>query len=156
MNLYIVRHAIALEREDWPERDEVRPLTAEGEEKALRFFKRLFKKENVHPDAIWASPAVRALQTAHLAGTVLGLPVWAVSALGPGARLAGVQAWGENSGGFPETLMLVGHEPDCGKLIGELAGDPQGDHKLKKAGVALLQGSLKSGKMSLIWSVQPG
>jgi phosphohistidine phosphatase SixA len=55
----------------------------------------------------------------------------------------------------PENLMLVGHEPDCGMIIGELIGDPAGDYALKRAGIALLEGKLKLGGMKLEWKLQP-
>jgi phosphohistidine phosphatase len=105
-------------------------------------------------EAIWSSPLVRALQTAHIVGGLLDLPVKVVEELASGATLKKLQAHFEKAQPLPERLMLVGHEPDCGLLIGELIGDA-GSYALKKAGVAYLVGTFKPGGMSLVWKVEP-
>jgi hypothetical protein len=56
---------------------------------------------------------------------------------------------------WPERLMLVGHEPDCGALIAALVGDPNGDYTLKNAGVAALKCEFEAGGMVLRWTVAP-
>ena len=65
MRVLFIRHAIALEREEFLEDDMLRPLSEEGKTKAAKAFgvyKSLFDK----PDLILSSEAVRAKETAEL------------------------------------------------------------------------------------------
>jgi len=155
MQLYILRHGIAFEHSEWPGSDFTRPLTVEGMEKTRDVIKALVGKKNLAVDAIWSSPLVRALQTATIAAEVLSQAVITVDALSAGASLKGLLKSEVARGELPKRLMLVGHEPDCGLLTGELAGDPGGSYEFKKAGMASLSGSLKPGGMKLEWLVAP-
>jgi phosphohistidine phosphatase len=153
MRLYILRHGIAYEREEWAGPDDSRPLTEDGTERAKDVAKALKKKLKV--DAIWSSPLVRCLQTAHITGEVLGLPVKVVDELSSGTTLSRLEAKFKKLEPLPENLMLVGHEPDCGSIIAGLIGDPSGDYALKKNGIALMEGNFKAGGMKLSWKLTP-
>ena len=111
MRVLIVRHAEAAGGEP----DELRPLTAEGQEHARALGERL-RADGFAPEAIVTSPLLRALQTA----TALGLGEPEVDdRLAPGASPADVLGAASGRG---DTVLVVGHQPDCGHAVFELAG----------------------------------
>ena len=154
MQVYILRHGIAFERHEWEGSDDNRPLTIEGMQKTREVVEALVKKKKLSADAIWSSPLVRALQTATIAGEVLSLPVVTVESLASGTSLARFLE-GVETKRFPERLIIVGHEPDCGIMVGDLIGDRKGDYSLKKAGMAALEGQMKPGGMKLQGMIAP-
>ncbi|MCY3023821.1 MAG: phosphohistidine phosphatase SixA [Planctomycetota bacterium] len=155
MQLYLLRHGIACEAAEWHGDDASRPLTDEGRERTKEVVEALRKQGKLRVSGIWSSPLTRALETAKIAGEVLDAPVKVVEALACGATVEGLQAVLRRTRPLPERLMLVGHEPDCGEMIGELIGDQAGDYALKKAGIAALKGSFKAGGMVLKWKLAP-
>jgi phosphohistidine phosphatase len=112
MRLVIVRHAKAAPGSP----DELRPLTAEGREQARLLGERL---RPLTPDAVVTSPLLRARQTAAALG--LGEPE-IDDRLAPGATAEDVRAAAEERG---ETVVVVGHQPDCGRAAATLAGGPE-------------------------------
>lgn len=155
MLLYVLRHGIAFERDEWDGDDDSRPLTDDGKSRTREVVKALQKAGKLEMDAIWSSPLVRARQTAEIAGKVLGLQVAIVDELASGTALQRLMAAFEKRKPLPEKLMLVGHEPDCGEIIGGLAGREHEDFSLKKAGMALLDGKFEPGGMKLKWLLAP-
>ena len=109
MRLYIVRHAEAAPGSP----DELRSLTAEGQEQARELGRRL-REEGVVPDAVLSSPLLRARETANELG--LGEPEPS-ERLAPGATADDVRA---AIAGRGETVVVVGHQPDCGQIAAEL------------------------------------
>ena len=71
MNLYILRHGPAVER-DAPgySRDQDRPLTPEGRQR-IEGITRAMTVLKVNPDAIFSSPFLRARQTAEIVAAAL-------------------------------------------------------------------------------------
>jgi phosphohistidine phosphatase len=114
MRLVIVRHAEAAPGSP----DELRALTPEGLARARDLGERL-RREVGEPDALLASPLPRAMQTAAALG--LGEPE-ADERLGPGAGVDDVRAAVRGRG---ETVIVVGHQPDCGRIAAALAGGPE-------------------------------
>lgn len=109
MRLVIVRHAEAA-----PGRpDELRGLTEEGRAEARRLGERL-RAEGVSPDAIVTSPLLRARETA--AALELGEPE-VDERLAPGATPDDLRAAASGRGG---TVLVVGHQPDCGRAAAAL------------------------------------
>ena len=155
MQLYILRHGIAFERNEWSGSDEERPLTVEGMQKTREVMQALRAKKKLKVDAIWSSPLVRALQTATIAGEVLEQSVTTVEVLASGTSLKRVLGFVHSQKELPKSLLLVGHEPDCGLLTAELVGDPGGDYAFKKAGLAALEGAFKPAGMKLQWQIAP-
>lgn len=149
-----MRHGIALERGEWRGTDELRPLSEDGKSRTAEVVKALLKSGKLKVDTIWTSPLVRARQTAGIVAKSLGLEVELSAALVPGADVQGL-ALEFVARKRPRNLLVVGHEPDCGELVTELTGDREVDHAFKKAGVALLEGSLEAGRMKLLWHVAP-
>lgn len=158
MRVFIVRHAIAFERDRkrWPD-DALRPLTAAG---ARRF------REAVpgiawltgRPERVLSSPLVRARQTA---GILTSVADWAeaqdMPELAPGASpkrtLAAIHAHEADS------VVLVGHEPHLTTLIAAAIASPheQVRIKLKKGGAACLvfDGAVRAGRGELAWLLTP-
>jgi phosphohistidine phosphatase len=114
MQLLIVRHAEAAPGEP----DELRPLTPEGRKQARDLGKRL-RDQGLAVDAVVTSPLLRARETA----AALGLGDAAVDErLAPGATPADFR---EATTGRGELVIVVGHQPDCGRAAAELSGGPE-------------------------------
>jgi len=111
MRLLIVRHAEAAAGKP----DERRKLTPEGREHARALGERL-RRDGFAPDAVVTSPLVRARETA--AALALGEPD-VDQRLAPGASPDNVR---DAALGRGETVVVVGHQPDCGNAVRELAG----------------------------------
>ena len=119
MQLYLVRHAEAAGGEP----DELRALTPAGREQARSLGTRL-RESGVQPDAILTSPLLRARETGNLIGLELGVEPSADERLAPGATpetLASAVA------GRGETVVVVGHQPDCSRIAAALSGGPEPD-----------------------------
>lgn len=137
MKLYLVRHGIASERIGGAIlNDSQRPLTDEGRSE-LKVVGQALKKLNIEPDLFMASPLVRAKQTAEVLMDVLNRkdPLKITDALAPGGTAQEIYRFMKNLSGFEEA-MLVGHEPDIGRLAATLLwAGPELDIPFKKAGV---------------------
>jgi phosphohistidine phosphatase len=114
VRLYIVRHAEAAPGSP----DELRALTPEGHEQARALGRRL-RDEGVRPDAILTSPLLRARETAEGLGLGDSEPN---KRLAPGATVDDVRAVVAGRG---ETVVVVGHQPDCGRVAAALTGGPK-------------------------------
>jgi phosphohistidine phosphatase len=112
VRLYLVRHAHAAPGEP----DELRKLTPEGRRDA-RALGELLAAEGVVPDAIVSSPLLRARETAEELGRATGATTSADERLCPGATTTDVLEALEGRG---ETVIVVGHQPDCGRIAAEL------------------------------------
>ena len=113
MRLLIVRHAEAGPGSP----DELRVLTPLGREQAWELGRRL-RELGVAPDAVVSSPLLRARETAVALG--LGEPQ-VDERLAPGATPEDIREAAEGRG---ETVVVVGHQPDCGEIAAELSGAP--------------------------------
>ena len=161
MKLYLLRHAIAAERDPdkYPD-DALRPLTAIGSKKMIKVAEAL-DKMGLQVDLILSSPCVRARQTAEIARKHLHLKkdrLLLIDALvpsgDPGQLIAEIQAKY-----LVDKLLLVGHEPDLSNLISWLlCGDTSIPITMKKAGICCLSvGQLVAGKCAgLEWLINPG
>lgn len=153
MNLYVLRHGIAIGRGEWEGKDDDRPLTEEGREEVIRVAAALAKLE-LGLDLIVTSPLARALQTAQIVADHLGMrdKMELDEKLGAGfgaARLPKVlHAYAD-----AKSLMLVGHEPGLSEAVGSLVG---GRIILKKGGMAYVQlADAAAKKGELAWLLQP-
>jgi phosphohistidine phosphatase len=114
VQLYLVRHAEAVDGEP----DELRPLTVEGRRAARELGERL-AAEGIRPDAVLTSPLLRARQTGVELARPAGLDPEADERLAPGATADSVKAAAAERG---ETVIVVGHQPDCGRIAAALSG----------------------------------
>jgi phosphohistidine phosphatase len=117
VRLFIVRHAEAADGRP----DELRPLTEAGREQAREVGKQL-AANGVRPDAILTSPLLRARETGAEIGRATGVEPEADQRLAPGAEPEDVRAAAQDRG---ETVVVVGHQPDCGRAAAELSGGPE-------------------------------
>ena len=111
MRLVLVRHAEAAPGDP----DELRTLTDAGRGQARRLGEQL-RADGIEPDAVLSSPLLRARETAAALG--LGHPE-PVDKLSPGATADDVKA---AIAGRGETVVVVGHQPDCSQITAVLRG----------------------------------
>ena len=112
MRLFLVRHAHAAAGTP----DDLRPLTTEGREQARALGERLAA---VRPDVVLSSPLLRARETADAIARAAGASLRVEDALAPGATAESVVAAAAGAG---ETVVVVGHQPDCSEIVFELTG----------------------------------
>ena len=132
--LWLLRHGEAVPHDS--KADDDRELTARGERQALAAGEGLARL-GAEFAACYASPKVRALDTARLACRALNVePVVEDSLAGGfdrGDARALLHAHGED-----DRVLVVGHEPDFSQLVHDVTG---GRVKLKKGGIAAVEGS---------------
>lgn len=112
MRLILIRHADA----DPGKPDELRRLNAAGREQARALGERL-AAGGVEADALLTSPLLRARETGEAIGVELRCDSEPNDALAPGATAEAVRNTVEGRG---ETVIVVGHQPDCGRIAAEL------------------------------------
>lgn len=161
MNLFLLRHGIAVERGDsaFPE-DALRPLTPKGR-RQLRKVAAAIRSMELRFDVVWSSPLVRAWQTAEIVAKELKLKRSPVAAdeLKPGGDVKRLIQKMAALRSPPENVLLVGHEPDLGELISLLvSGHAAAGFALKKGGLAKLEvAKLRAGQCAtLSWLLTPG
>jgi phosphohistidine phosphatase SixA len=112
VRVILVRHAKAAPGHP----DELRPLTPSGHESARMLGELLAERA---PDAIVSSPLLRARETAEALAEAAGLEPEVDTRLAPGATVANLRAAVKGRG---ETVIAVGHQPDCGEIVLALTG----------------------------------
>ncbi len=158
MQLYIVRHGIAIDREDPkcpPEAE--RYLTEEGVERTKQVAKAVAAL-GIHADLILSSPYVRATQTAAIFASELEYSkqkVRSTDSLLPGAE----------PGAFLRELarekdvsavFCFGHAPHVDGLLAAAVGAPRHITSMKKAGVALVElKRVSPANGQLVWLTTP-
>ena len=141
MKLYIVRHGIAIDRED-PKcpPDPERYLTDEGIEKTKQVAKGVAALGAL-ADLLLSSPYVRAVQTAEIFAGALDYSkqkIRRTDLLLPGAEISMLfreLARDKQS----STVFLFGHAPHLDEVIATAVGAKHHLTSLKKAGVALIE-----------------
>jgi phosphohistidine phosphatase len=141
MQLYIVRHGIAIDRED-PKcpPDPERFLTEEGSEKTKQVAKGVAEVASV-PDLMISSPYVRAMQTAEIFAKALEYPKdkirksdFLLSGAEPLQLFRELSRDKDNS-----TVFVFGHAPHLDDVIATALTSKHHLTSLKKAGVALIE-----------------
>src|SRR5258708_10736877 len=160
MDLYLLRHGLAVELDN-PDcgRDSERALTGEGKRKLQQVADALQALE-ISYELILTSPYRRALQTAEIIAEALELTkkIQCTDHLIPGSSGRKLIDYINDLKSAPDSLLLVGHEPDLSRLISLLvAGDSNASITLKKGGFSKLKlESLKYGQCaSLEWLLTP-
>jgi phosphohistidine phosphatase len=158
MRVVLFRHGPAGRRDAsrWPD-DGLRPLTPKGEDRTRGACAGLVALLGGHVTAIATSPLARAARTAELlAEAAPDAALEALEALIPGRSYRAALAY--LAGRAPDdTVVLVGHEPDLGKLAGMLVFGAPAALPLKKAGACLIQcvGDVAPGGGRLRWLMPP-
>jgi phosphohistidine phosphatase len=158
MQLYIVRHGIAIDREDpkCPSEAE-RYLTEEGIERTKQVAEGVAAL-SIHADLMISSPYVRAMQTAAIFASELEYPkqkIRRTDSLLPGAE----------PGAFLRELarekdvsivFCFGHAPHVDGLLAAAVGASRHITSMKKAGVALVElKRLSPPNGQLVWLITP-
>lgn len=139
-DILFVRHAIALEREEWNQRgrsDFERPLTERGVrkfQKALIGLQGLVKRI----DVIYSSELVRAKETANLMGKAYHMPIKCDAHFNHGQLPRKMLEYlKEKVAQAPnQTIAIVGHEPELCIMLHLVSGIELEAAYLKKGGVA--------------------
>ena len=159
MNLYIVRHGIAVEvGVGGVRRDADRCLSDEGRQKTLAVGQGL-KNLGVKPEVLLTSPLVRARETAELIASVHhpALPVEISDSLAPGGDFMElVRSLNERTAA---EVMWVGHMPEVYEWVSLfIGGGTNLSFTFKRAAVACIRfgGSPRVGGGRLDWLIPPG
>ena len=136
MELYLIRHGIAQER-DFALKDDDRTLTKVGQTKTKEVAKRLYNL-GLRFDVILTSPLVRSHQTAEIfTQTQLSSHLQVSTELAPNGNIHAWLHWLEQQN-YPPTskLALIGHQPNLGEWASMLVwGEAKEALTLRKAGI---------------------
>lgn len=158
MDLYIVRHGIAIDRQD-PKcpPDPERYLTEEGIDKAKQVARGVVAL-GVTAELLISSPYVRAMQTAEIFASALGYSRQKIrrsDLLLPGAEpsmLFRELAKDKHS----SSIFVFGHAPHLDELIAAALANKRNISSLKKAGVAALKlKRISPPSAELLWLATP-
>ena len=161
MNLYLLRHGIAVEP-GTPgfENDADRPLIPKGARR-LHSVAAAMKKLELSFDLILSSPFVRAKQTAEIVAGELKLKkrIEFFGGLVPGGNPKALIHALDELKPSPDNVLLVGHEPYLSRLISLLVsgGLDAAAIEMKKGGLCKLEaGKLSPGRCAtLVWLLTP-
>ena len=141
MQLYVVRHGIAIDRED-PKSppDPERYVTEEGVHKTKRVAAAVAELSGA-ADLLLSSPYVRAMQTAEIFAAALNYPKQKIRSAdfllpGAGAHLLFRELAKDR---HASTVFVFGHAPQLDDVVAAALGAKHHVTSLKKAGVALIE-----------------
>lgn len=140
--MILIRHAHAVD-ETLAVRDPHRHLTPQGRVEARSLGERL-RWHDCGPTHVWASPLVRAMQTAELliASMECDAAVESMPRLAPGEPprevIAAIQALGATA-----TVLIIGHEPGLSAIGALLVGDPDFPSLNKAEAARIVDGVLR-------------
>ncbi|MBL7544209.1 MAG: phosphohistidine phosphatase SixA [Bdellovibrionaceae bacterium] len=165
MYLYIIRHAVAEEREDFAKKntdDSLRPLTAKGKKKLQKMILGL-EKEFEKMDVIVTSPYLRAKQSAQIIAELADGATKVVESaeLVPHAPPQALVKWLKTQCGKCKKVAVVGHEPHISAFTSYLLSGSLVENfiEMKKSSVALVDvgnfEDLTPSKAKLQWLVSP-
>lgn len=161
MDLYIIRHAIAVDEANTDyESDSERPLTDKGRKKMRQIAKGL-RNLGVEFDLILSSPYVRARETAEILADVFKMKkklAFSDNLIPLGNPELFIGEINEKYSGM--SIALVGHEPHLSALVGLLTAEhAKLDITLKKGGVCYLRADdlhHQDHRATLEWLLTPG
>jgi phosphohistidine phosphatase len=160
MNIFILRHGIAVERGTKGfEKDSERPLTGKGK-RQLRKSATAMKRMKLRFDLILSSPYQRARQTAEIVAEELKLEkrLKLSDTLKAENSPESVLMEMTRLKPAPKNLLLVGHEPYLSHLISRLvSGNENMAMDFKKGGLCKLEttGTGSTANAQLVWLLTP-
>jgi len=159
MDCVLLRHGIAVERDEWEGSDGDRPLTERGAKRVAQAAAGLSRLD-VQPTHVFSSPLIRAMETAKIVLSSLRVcsAMHVVDELLPDApphRLLSILRKLS-----PESCVLcIGHEPQLGKTASVLlSGRGSASFSLEKSGACLIELSMPAKPIRgvLRWWLTPG
>ena len=154
MYITFLRHATAVDR-SLAMPDALRPLTDKGEKQVKRLAAFCYSNRLI-PERIFASPLLRAQQTATLLVESLPhCPAWQeANWLGMGGSVQSIlDELAALAAKSVDDVWLVGHEPDFSNTIGTLL-QCTGDINIKKASLTRLEANFGAvPSATLLWSI---
>jgi phosphohistidine phosphatase len=160
MQLLVIRHAIAEDREDFADSgkpDSDRPLTAFGKRRMRRNVRGL-RRAAPSIDVLASSPFRRAIDTARIVGDEYEVKdIEELAALTPERPPRELMPWLAKNDA-DATVAVVGHEPHLGLLVTWLlTGETTPRVLFKKGGACLLEieGKPAAGSAMLQWLLTP-
>jgi phosphohistidine phosphatase len=151
VELYLVRHATAEDRETPGLPDEARRLTEQGQAEAS-LAARALNVMRISPKAVLTSPLRRCVETARPIAALLEAPLTTERLLAPGFEATELAAISERYADA-RSLILIGHEPDMSSVIRHLSG---ANVSMPKGGIARLEvHSLRVGTGELRYLLRP-
>lgn len=158
MECILIRHGIAVERDEWEGTEENRPLTQRGKKRVRQAAAGLAALD-CRPTHVFTSPFVRAYDTARLVrmGVCPSVKVETLEELAVGAKpkqlVQVLQTLPSDA-----AVLCVGHEPFLGELVSLLlCGKTLPNFPLKKAGAVCVEaeGQIRAGQCRLRWWFPP-
>lgn len=163
MELVIIRHAIAEEREDFAKKgleDHLRPLTLKGRKKMQKICTQA--KDHIKTfDVIVTSPFLRARQTAEIISQVYsGIKVFEAPELVPHSAPQAFIKWLRTQGRNYKRIAVVGHEPHLSTLASYLiSGKLESFIDLRKSGIIGIEletfSQAEAGHGHLLYAIPP-
>lgn len=160
MQLLVIRHAIAMEQDEFAESgesDDRRPLTKRGVKRMQQVadgLRRIVKTV----DHLATSPYVRAVETAEIVSDAFGSePAEICAALVPDIPFEEFEEWARAHAN-DQVLGIVGHEPHLGALVTWLmTGSGESRVQLKKGGACMLDfdSEIRRNSGTLLWLMTP-
>lgn len=134
MELYLVRHGIAVTHGTAGYPNDDRPLTSEGRAKMMEAAKGI-RRMAPHIDVILTSPLIRAHDTAKIVAGALDNPEIIIfepllAGSTPPKIIAALAKYQRKN-----AVMLVGHEPDLSRLASTLLGSGGAAVEMKKGAI---------------------
>ena len=158
MEIFLLRHAIAIERAEHDGPDEDRALMEEGR-RELKRVARAMRTMHLSFDVIFSSPLLRALQTAEIVAASLRMKnrLRVTDQLVPSMPAGKQIAWLNRLRPSPESVMLVGHEPNLSELMSHLlTGKRLLTIHFRKAGLCKVTSErIAAGSATLEWLLTP-
>lgn len=160
MKLLVIRHAIAMDQEEFAdtgEPDERRPLTNYGA-KRMRKNAKGMRTVASKIDRFATSPLIRAIETAELVSEVYSIDQAELApVLVPGVPFEEFEEWIRERADV-DVFAIVGHEPHLSTLVTWLmTGMQESRIQLKKGGACLLEfeSAPRRNSGALLWLLTP-
>ncbi|OMH41372.1 SixA phosphatase family protein [Desulfurobacterium indicum] len=147
--IFLIRHAKAVDRENWKGDDCDRPLKEKGKIEFRAFAERI---KNLFPEKITivSSPCARAVETAKILSEIIRSDVKTTELLLPDAD---VDDYLKVLKKFEGDIAIVAHQPDLSIFLNELICVNPSRIKFKKGSIAKV--SKKDGRFFLEWFMAP-
>jgi len=139
MKLWLIRHAAAVDADEFSGSDLERPLTLKGRRSAKAAFKQLARTRSA-PNVVISSCAVRAIETAELFSKAFGVSdIRQTATLNPGCAFREIKKIVADLPKGIEFAALVGHEPDFSDAVSRWTTGGKLSLVLKKGGLVELE-----------------